>query len=442
MRVPADVVPQPLAEWVDPAQAYAAVADEDNSFWLDAGPGAQRGWSWVGTGHPVDPEEVSRVVVTDEPNRRSAAGPFPRGWVGWRGYEAGAGAAGAPTAPDGAPAEAWMRVADLIGFDHARRRVWLLADDPDVLTRRIATVSAAPPGRSGQTRRVARSRVSAARYADLIRDCRAAIRRGDAYLLCLTTRFEVAGPVDPVAAHAALRALSPSHHGALIRIGGTSIVSASPERFLQVEDGVVRTHPIKGTRRRSPSPAEDEALARDLRSDPKERAENVMIVDLMRNDLARVCDPASVSVERLQEVESYATVHQLVSTIAGRLRAGTTVGQLWAATFPAGSMTGAPKLSAMTILHALEEEPRGAFSGCFGWIADDGRLDLAMTIRTLVVDADGAYAGAGGGITWHSDPEAEVAEVALKAAATLAAVGAELPPDWRSSRRIGRNAVG
>ncbi|WP_316296703.1 chorismate-binding protein, partial [Clavibacter michiganensis] len=157
------------------------------------------------------------------------------------------------------------------------------------------------------------------------------------------------------------------------------------ERFLTVTDGVVRTHPIKGTRPRAVDPVEDRRLADELRADPKERAENVMIVDLMRNDLARVCAPGTVTVERLPDGESYPAVHQLVSTIAGSLAGGTTLGSLLAAAFPAGSMTGAPKLSAMTILRELEEAPRGVFSGCFGWVGDDGGADLAMVIRSVVV---------------------------------------------------------
>jgi anthranilate synthase component 1 len=197
-----------------------------------------------------------------------------------------------------------------------------------------------------------------------------------------------------------------------------------------VTDGVVRTHPIKGTRPRAVDPVEDRRLADELRADPKERAENVMIVDLMRNDLARVCAPGTVTVERLLVVESYPAVHQLVSTIAGSLAGGTTLGSLLAAAFPAGSMTGAPKLSAMTILRELEEAPRGVFSGCFGWVGDDGGADLAMVIRSVVVHPEGAYVGAGGGITWHSRPEAEVREVGWKARAPLAAIGAVLPPGW------------
>jgi anthranilate synthase component 1 len=174
----------------------------------------------------------------------------------------------------------------------------------------------------------------------------------------------------------------------------------------------------------------DARLAAELAASEKERAENVMIVDLMRNDLSRVCEPATVGVDALLAVESYPHVHQLVSTVSGRLRVGTTVGELWDASFPAGSMTGAPKLSAMTILNDLEAAPRGVFSGCFGWVGTDGALDLAMVIRSIVVHPDGAYVGAGGGITWRSIADEEVREVGVKARAPLAALGAALPSGW------------
>jgi anthranilate synthase component 1 len=429
--VPVAATPVPVEEWIAPSRVHGAFLTESHTFWLDAGPDAATGWSWVGIGSPADAADPRRIPLSRDPLADQAGGPFLPGWVGWLGYESGAGEAGAPTAPDDLPAEQWMRVDTLVAFDHAARRMWIAAEDPDAVARRIRS---APEESPSVANRIgpATARVGADAYAGLIRDCRAAIRRGEAYLLCLTTRFSVRGDVDPVSAHAALRAASPSHHGALIRTGGVALVSASPERFLSVADGVVRTHPIKGTRPRGADAEADSALAVELAADPKERAENVMIVDLMRNDLARICDPATVTVERLLEVETYATVHQLVSTVAGRARPGTTVGDLWGAAFPAGSMTGAPKLSAMTILHSLEEGPRGAFSGCFGWIGADGRLDLAMTIRTVVTHPGGAYVAAGGGITWASVPESEVAEVALKAAAPLRAIGAELPADWAS----------
>jgi para-aminobenzoate synthetase component 1 len=428
--VPPDPAPVELEAWADPARVHGMFAAEPHTFWLDAGPDASAGWSWVGTGTPADGEDVRAVAVARDAVPPAEWGPLTRGWVGWLGYEEGAGRAGAPVPPDDLPPEQWMRVDTLVAFDHAAHRVWILADDAHAVADRIRRApDPAPPATPDAVGRAVAA-VSARRYGELVEDCRAAIGRGDAYLLCLTTRFRVEGDIDPHDAHAALRAAAPSHHGALIRSGGVAVISASPERFLHVSDGVVRTHPIKGTRPRGATDVEDEALAAELRADPKERAENVMIVDLMRNDLSQVCEPASVTVERLLEVETYTTVHQLVSSVAGRVRPGITVGGLWAATFPAGSMTGAPKLSAMTILHRLETGPRGAYSGCVGWVGEDGRLDLAMTIRAVVTHPGGAYVGAGGGVTWASTPDAEVAEVALKAAAPLAAIGAELPAGW------------
>jgi len=150
----------------------------------------------------------------------------------------------------------------------------------------------------------------------------------------------------------------------------------------------------------------------------------------MRNDLSHVGEPGTVRVDRLWEVESYPAVHQLVSTVSVRLREGVTLGDLADAAFPAGSMTGAPKLSAMTILHGLERAPRGVYSGCFGHIGVDGRVDLAMVIRSIVVESEVTYVGAGGGITWLSKADAEAAEVAVKARAPLAALGAAVPAEW------------
>jgi anthranilate synthase component 1 len=424
-----------LPTWIDPEAVYlAGPAHADDSFWLDAGPGASAGWSWIGTGEPEPDDHRVRAVPCggDDPDR--PWGRFGGGWVGWAGYDAAAARAGAPaaTADRGIPSSAWMRVDRFVAFDHEARRVWAVAPlaEIDVYCDAVASTIAAPAlPPLGRSRRV-RARHGPDEYVALIERCRAAIRDGDAYQLCLTTRFSVDGEIDPVDAYRRLRAATPAHHGGLLVTRGVALASASPERFLEVGGGVVRTRPIKGTRPRGVTPEEDAALADELVTSVKERAENVMIVDLMRNDLARVCDPATVAAEQLLEVESYAAVHQLVSTVTGRVVEGTTVGGLLDATFPAGSMTGAPKLSAMTILHALEGGPRGVFAGCFGWIGDDGALDLAMVIRSIVVDARGAYVGAGGGITWRSDAAAEVAEVGLKARGPLSALGAALPQGW------------
>ena len=434
--MPESLTAVPLRAWLDPADVFARItADAEHCFWLDAGPDAATGWSWVGSGAVEElPGRVREVALSDRQAPEPwEAGRFRGGWIGWLGYEDAAARAGAPVseADPAVPAERWLRTDRFVAFDHAARRAWAIAPAAEAAAF-AAHVSTATPvaayGSVASHRATARHAPDA--YAELIERCRDAIREGDAYQLCLTTRFTVQGALDPVATYARLRAMTPAHHGGLVRSGDVSLASASPERFLEVEDGVVRTRPIKGTRPRGADAASDAALAAELQASEKERAENVMIVDLMRNDLSRVCEPGSVAVDALLAVESYPAVHQLVSTVSGALAPGVTVGALLDATFPAGSMTGAPKLSAMTILHDLERGPRGVFAGCFGWVGADGALDLAMVIRSIVIHPGGAYVGAGGGITWRSDAAAEVAEVGIKARGPLAAIGADLPPGW------------
>jgi para-aminobenzoate synthetase component I len=419
--------PAPPGAWRDPEDVFrSAAARHPHVFWLDAGPDATTGWSWIGWGTPRAEDDVRPARVVGAPEE--GVGRFRGGWVGWSGYDAAARRAGAPTsAGDGLTADAlWLEVDGMVAFDHAAQRIQAFGPASGLLRADAPSVPAPSP----LPRRSARGRHTPARYAELVEECRDAIREGDAYQLCLTTRFSIDGDTDAVGSYLALRHATPAHHGGFIRSGGVALLSASPEKFLEVVGDVVRTNPIKGTRPRGSDAVSDAALATELRSSPKERAENVMIVDLMRNDLARVCVPATVAVDRLLEVESYPAVHQLVSTVSGRLPAGATVGALLDAAFPAGSMTGAPKLSAMTILQRLEGAPRGVFAGCFGWIGAEGGLDLAMIIRSIVVHPGGAYVGAGGGITWGSVPAEEVAEVGIKARAPLAALGAELPPGW------------
>lgn len=444
-----DVSSDPVAQridWVDPEALFrCGPAREPHSFWLDAGTGATGGWSFLGVGEPVD-GLPTRTRLTGGAGMSGALVPggFAGGWVGWMGYDAGAKSAGAPSVVDPlAPLTGVLRVRRLVAFDHAGHDAWLISppDESELaleelgewLSRTEEVNVDAHASRRAAPGRIATSRNTPAQYAELVERCRDAIREGDAYQLCLTTRFSVEAsddPIDPVTTYLSLRRSLPSHHGGFIRVGEHALLSASPERFLHVADDIVRTRPIKGTRPRGHDDAGDAALARELVDSPKERAENIMIVDLMRNDLQRVCRPGSVAAERLLEVESYPAVHQLVSTVAGRLLPDTTLGDLLDATFPAGSMTGAPKLSAMSILHELEQGPRGAFSGCFGWVGQDGRADLAMTIRSILIHPGGAYVGAGGGITWLSEADAEVAEVAVKARGPLAALGATLPPGW------------
>lgn len=419
---------------IDVVGTFRALASRHaNVFWLDAGDGATEGWSILGVGEPDagGPGQVrldvgSRAAGDRESETRP---PFLGGWVGWLDYESGAAAAGAPTAPTEV-GPAWLRVQHALVVDHSSGAVWMLGSEEAALEwGHGATAS----GHDAEPARVeATSRHDPHEYAALIERCRDAIRAGTAYQLCLTTRFEVEGTHDPIETYLRLRSATPAHHGGFVRIGDRALLSASPETFLHAADGRVRTRPIKGTRPRGADSVTDAALAIELRESAKERAENVMIVDLMRNDLSRVCVPGSIRVDGLWELESYPAVHQLVSTVSGDASDGLTVQDLWDAAFPAGSMTGAPKLSAMTVLHELEGgAPRGVYSGCFGYVGVDGSMDLAMVIRSILIDGNRAVVGAGGGITWGSEPVAEVEEVATKARAPLAALGAELPEAWR-----------
>lgn len=437
MRVPPVLAARALPGWTDPAVLHAnGPARAAHSFWLDAGPDAASGWSLLGTGTPGRPH-APRAVRVAPTSRAALPVPFAGGWVGWVGYDEAAARAGAPASvDDSTPVELWLEVDRFVAVDHATRTLWAVAPrgDLDAFAAHVESWRAgAPPQRVIPPPRMAHGRHTPAAYAALIARCREAIREGDAYQLCLTTRFDVPAsghPVDAALTYLALRDRTPAHHGGLVRSGPHALASASPERFLEIGDGIIRTRPIKGTRPRGTDAAADAAMAAELRDSPKERAENVMIVDLMRNDLQRVCLPGTVAVEELLAVESYPAVHQLVSAVGGRLQPGRTMGDVLDATFPAGSMTGAPKLSAMTILHGLEAAPRGVFAGCFGWIGHDGAADLAMVIRSIVIHPGGAWVGAGGGITWGSEAAAEVAEVGVKARGPLAALGADLPSGW------------
>jgi para-aminobenzoate synthetase len=265
-------------------------------------------------------------------------------------------------------------------------------------------------------------------YADAFVAVQDRLHAGDSYEVNLTYRVTVDDPVDPIAAYLGLRRRSPAPYAGLLQhdVAGAPgwLLSASPERFASVDARRrVEARPIKGTLPRGSTPAEDQALAARLVAEPKFRAENLMIVDLMRNDLSRVCEPGTVEVPSLMAVESNAQVHQLVSTVTGHLREDvTTVGAL-RSLFPPGSMTGAPKLRTMEVIEDVEGSPRGVYSGAFGWLRPDGRADLAVVIRSLTTAGDGRWTlGTGGGITVRSEYGEELAESYDKARALLAAL--------------------
>ena len=272
--------------------------------------------------------------------------------------------------------------------------------------------------------------------ADIAR-CQAALRAGESYEVCLTDQITTDASPDPFELYKGLRRSNPAPFAAYLKLGEVAIVSSSPERFLSIDrERHVQARPIKGTARRSPDAGEDEALREGLRNDEKTFAENLMIVDLLRNDLGRVCEVDSVRVPELMVVESYPTVHQLISTVTGVLQRGRSGVECVRACFPGGSMTGAPKLRTMEIIDDIERVARGVYSGALGWFGLDGAVDLSIVIRTIVLRPGMTSIGAGGAIVMQSDPEDEFDEILLKARAPMAAIakavtGSDSRDAWR-----------
>jgi para-aminobenzoate synthetase component 1 len=317
-------------------------------------------------------------------------------------------------------------------LDGDGRRLALRLDDVHA---RLTTPARRPDGFDDPAPRgplVFRSGLSRAAYQARVERIRDHIAHGDIYQANLTRRLETAFDGDPWSLYRRLRTGDPSLFSAYLDLGPgqlsgrpRALLSASPEPFLSVTaEGVVMTDPIKGTRPRGRDAAEDRALARELLSSAKDRAENVMIVDVLRNDLGRVCRPGTVRVPRLCRLERTAAVQHLVSTVTGVLAADRDAFDLLVAAFPGGSITGAPKIRAMEILEGLEPVRRGPYTGAIGWIGPDGAMQTSIVIRTFVADGRRLTLHVGGGITWKSDPVAEWEETVTKARGPLGADGA------------------
>jgi para-aminobenzoate synthetase len=290
--------------------------------------------------------------------------------------------------------------------------------------------------------RVGRGR---SQYLADIERSQAELAAGESYEVCLTDQISTDASPDPFALYRRLRRSNPSPFAAFLRFGDTAIVSSSPERFLSVaRDGAVQARPIKGTISRAEDPAEDAARRTELATDEKTRAEHLMIVDLLRNDLGRVSEIDSVRVPDLMVVEPYATVHQVVSTVTGQLEAGRSPVECVRNCFPGGSMTGAPKERTMEIIDELEDEARGVYSGAIGYFGVDGSVDLSIVIRTIVIRPGRTTIGAGGAIVMQSDPEEEFDEILLKARAPMSAIAKTVTgrgdeEDWSVELEPGRD---
>ncbi len=424
-----------------------------------ARPGRNARWTYL-TADPVavleapaaghDPFAVARRLVARLDRTVVVPADAPRftgGLVGFLGYDLGHALERLPSIAVDDQALPMLRLALhdwVVAWDRRTGHAWLagraLDGDARRLARRLdevhARLTGGGPGHAstGADERPLqfRSRSSRADFEAGVEAVRGHIAHGDIYQANLTRRLETAFDADPWERYRQLRTGDPSLFSAYVDLGPSplngrprALLSASPEPFLAVDAaGRVASDPIKGTRPRGRTRDEDRALARELLSSAKDRAENVMIVDVLRNDLGRVCRPGSVRVPRLCRLERTAAVQHLVSTVTGRLAPGLDAFDLLAASFPGGSITGAPKIRAMEILEELEPVRRGPYTGAIGWIGPDGAMQTSIAIRTFVADGRLMTLHVGGGITYRSDPAAEWAETVAKARGPLSAIGA------------------
>jgi len=353
--------------------------------------------------------------------------PFAGGAVGYFGYDLARRFEQLPVVAEDAEGIPEMAVGiydRAVVVDHQARRCWLAgqqgaADDSGILAAALTSGGPAPASPPLIRRGAVRCNLDRARYLDAFHRVQAFIRAGDCYQVNLARRFSLPVRGAPWSAYRLLRRINPAPFAAWLNLPEVQVLSASPERFLQVRQGAVETRPIKGTRPRAADPEADRAAAEALLASAKDRAENVMIVDLLRNDLGRNCAVGSVTVDQLCTLERFATVHHLVSTVRGRLAPGRDALDLLRGCFPGGSITGAPKLRAMEIIESLEPHRRGVYCGSIGHIGFDGAMDTNIAIRTLVVSGGEMRFWAGGGIVADSRAEAEFQETKDKAAALL-----------------------
>ncbi|HWM09559.1 MAG TPA: aminodeoxychorismate synthase component I [Solirubrobacteraceae bacterium] len=473
-RAPLELIVERIFRPYDTEQVFVGLfGEERHAFWLDSSrAGDERSrFSFMGAAggphgacltYDVGTREVRLTRNGETTVRRESVFDFLRrelarlalpadglpfdfngGFVGYLGYELKADCDGDAVHASKLPDAAFLFADRLIAFDHLERTTYLVcvaprADDAEarawVRDARRRLEELPPPaaplravnGRPPEPRMTR----SYEQYVADIRRCHELLADGETYEVCLTNRLTVDVSPDPLTTYRALRSVNPAPFAAFLRFGDTAVLSSSPERFLSVgRDGWVEAKPIKGTTRRGATAEEDRRLAEELRTSEKNRAENLMITDLLRNDLGQVCEIGTVHVPRLMAIESFETVHQLVSTVCGRLREDLAAPDCIQACFPGGSMTGAPKKRTMEIIDALETEARGVYSGAIGYLGLGGAADLSIVIRTIVMDGETTSIGAGGAIVMQSDPDEEFDEMLLKAQAPLRAIALSIGTD-------------
>jgi len=448
-----------LADLETPVSAYIKLAaGEPYAFLLESVEGGERlgRFSFIGAG----PRRVLTVrgenplpLVERLVGRREVVGlpglpRFVGGAIGYLAYDAVRFFEPRVPLPEadplGLPEAVFMLADTVLVFDHLKHRMLalsLVCGDGDIrqeylkagerveamvarLDRPPGPPAPAPrlPGRMGGGEVLVASNLTPAGFIRIVERTLEYIRAGDIIQAVLSQRFSRPTTASPLALYRALRHINPSPYMFLLALGDFHLVGASPEMLVRVEDGLVEVHPIAGTRPRGATPEEDGALEAELRSDEKERAEHIMLVDLARNDVGRVAVPGTVKVTQLMEVERYSHVMHLVSHVTGRLRPDRTPFDALRSCFPAGTLSGAPKVRAMEIISELEPDRRGPYGGAVGYVGFNGNLDTAITIRTVVLKDGVGYVQAGAGIVADSRPEAEFQETVNKARALLRAI--------------------
>ncbi len=436
-----------LADMLTPVRAYTLLCPPgEPGFLLESVEGGERlaRYSFIGVqAKPLDlgsgnPLDALAAVAGEETAPHKGVPRFHGGAVGYLGYETARHFEKLPVAkgaPPPMPEGSFVRAEDLAVFDHVTRRLQLLTihrpdredyDDAvarlDAMEKRLDSdhITSGPRGVDGAKWE---SNVTRGQFHAMVDAAREHIMGGDAFQIVVSQRFHKPLAASPFDVYRCLRAINPSPYMFFLALGGNRhVVGTSPEKLVQVEGRRVETRPLAGTRRRGADPAEDQRLEKELLGDLKERAEHVMLVDLGRNDVGRVAQPGTVTVDRLIEVERYSHVMHISSTVSGQLREGKTSLDALRAAFPAGTVSGAPKIRAMEVIADLEPDQRGVYAGSAGYVSFGGNLDMAITLRTVVV-ADGvAYVQAGAGVVADSRPEREYEETLEKAGAMFKAI--------------------
>jgi len=436
-----------LADMLTPVRAYALLCPAvEPGFLLESVEGGERlaRYSFIGS-RPVeldlgDGNPLPALVQVASESVAPVAGlpRFHGGAVGYLGYETARHFEHLPVADGPAPAmpeSAFLKAEDLAVFDHVTRRLKLMTihrpaiEDYDEAVARVDRMEkrladdAPSPEALGPNGAAWEGNMSPGRFHAMVDGAREHILAGDAFQVVVSQRFRKKLAARPFDMYRCLRAINPSPYMFFISLGGgRHVVGTSPEKLVQVEGRRVETRPLAGTRRRGHSPEEDLKLEKELLSDLKERAEHVMLVDLGRNDVGRVARPGTVQVERLMEVERYSHVMHISSTVSGQLKDGATSLDALRAAFPAGTVSGAPKIRAMEIISELEPDQRGVYAGSLGYVGFGGNLDMAITLRTLVVAGGEVFVQAGAGVVADSKPEREFEETLEKAGAMFKAV--------------------